>query len=103
MREREHVEGLQEVEMVIGVEQLKISPERDGVAAGVKQQARFQCLNQCHARDVETSARWVAEDRIEVVCGEFTGRELIETATKKLSVVTMIAANGLLSTGNGVV
>ena len=102
MRKREHVEGLKEVETVVGVEQLKISPERDGIAAGVKQQARFQCLDQCHAGGVQTSARWVADDRVEVVCGEFIGPELIETPTTKLCVVTMIAASGLVGTGDGV-
>ena len=102
MRIREHVEGLKKVEMVVGGQQLQISPERDGVAAGVKQQARFQCLNQRHARGVKTSARWIADDCVEVVCGELIGCELIETATKKLSVVAMITASGLIRTGDGI-
>ena len=102
MRKREHVEGLKVAESVVGSQQLDISPERDRVAAGVKQHAGFQCLNQHHAGGVETSARRVADDRVEVVYGEFIGPEMIETATKKLSVVAMVVANGLVSTGDGV-
>ena len=102
MREREHVEGLKVVEMVVGDQQLNIPLERDRVATGVKQQAGFQSLNQCHAGNVETSAGWVADDRVEAVRCEFSGRELIEAATEKLSIVTMVAANGLVGTGDGV-
>ena len=102
MREWEHVKGLKVVEMVVGGQRLNIPLKCDRVAAGVQQQAGFQSLNQCHAGDVETAARWVADDRVEVVRCEFSGRELIEAATKKLSVVTMVAANGLVGTCDGV-
>ncbi len=102
MREREHVEGLKVAELVFGVQQLNVSPECHRVAAGVKQQAGFQCLNQRHAGDVETSARWIADDCVEVVRCKITGRELIESATKKLGVLTMVAPSGLVSTGDGV-
>ena len=90
------------VEIVVRGQQLNIPLERDRVTTGVQQQAGFQSLNQCQAGDVETSARWVADDRVEAVRCEFSGRELIEAATEKLSIVTMVAANGFVGTGDGV-